>query len=291
MGARSHPDKAPIRASRITLAVRDLPAVAGFYENIIGLTVLRKAADCVVLGTRSHALVELTHRRGLAANKARSAGLFHSAFLLPNRAALGAWLGHAADAGAMLHGSSDHIVSEAIYLSDPEGNGVEIYVDRPSECWRGPDGQIRMSTAPLDLNDILKAGQAQPWCGFPDAGSLGHVHLQVGSTESADAFWCGVIGLEITTRYPGASFYAVGDYHHHIAANIWNSRNTPPIDGSRAGLAQVTLTVSEPDMCVEILRRANEKGVEYGQGDNALVLTDPWNLSIAIEVEGGKHAG
>lgn len=170
-----------------------------------------------------------------------------------------------------LQGASDHIVSEAIYLADPESNGIEVYADRPVSHWRDPNGDIRMATQLLDAQDLLKAAEGTAWVAFPQGGIIGHVHLQVGNTAEAERFYRDVLGFEVASRYPGASFFGSGGYHHQLAGNIWNSRGAGERDPSAAGLAEVTLHVA-PSERDAILQRTG--------GDER--LTDPWGTIIAF---------
>lgn len=177
---RSDARKAPNRIGKVTLIVRDLDRVAAFYERALGLERVEQYADLVRLGTGGCVLLELRHDPGSRPRTGREAGLFHTAFLVPGRADLGAWLAFADKEKLSILGASDHLVSEAIYLADPEGNGIEIYADRPSAEWPRPNGMIQMPSNPLDLRNLVDAVGGRIWRGFPTGGSIGHVHLQVG---------------------------------------------------------------------------------------------------------------
>src|SRR5690606_25868101 len=206
----------------VMLKVRDLSEMERFYRDILGLTILSKSRGRLRLGRGEQVLLELESDAGLARNDRHEAGLFHTAFLLPARVDLAHWLVHAAEQRVALQGASDHIVSEAIYLADPEGNGIEIYVDRPPSAWQDTSGKIRMSTDPLDMDGLLAEIQGGKWQGMPDGSLIGHVHLQVGDTAEAERFYGQILGFDIMLRYPGAAFMAMGGYHHQIAANVWN---------------------------------------------------------------------
>src|SRR5690606_20820322 len=132
----------------------------------------------------------------------RQAGLFHTAFLMPTRGDLARWVGYIAEARIPIQGASDHIVSEALYLADPEGNGIEVYADRPVQRWRTPTGGVHTATDPLDLHDLMRSAGAGRWAGFPTGGSIGHAHLQVGNTATADGFYRDVLGFDIASTYP-----------------------------------------------------------------------------------------
>lgn len=271
---------APLRIGRVALRVRDLPGVARFYRDVIGLETLETGADRALLGTARTPLLELLAAPEAPPQDPKGAGLFHTAFLLPDRAALGRWLAHAAASGVALQGASDHLVSEALYLADPEGNGIEIYADRPPARWRDAEGRVRMATEPLDLPGLLAAGDGD-WTGFPAEGSIGHVHLRVGDTAAADGFYAGVLGLDIAARYPGASFYGSGGYHHHLAGNVWNSRGAGPRPAGAAGLAAVELAADATTRAA-ILARARAAGQPVDSASGAPVLHDPWGTDFAL---------
>ena len=195
---------APLRVGTVRLKVRDLDAVSTFYQSVLGLSAVATSDHRVTLGVGSSPLLVLEGDSSLSPLDPRQAGLFHTAFLMPTRSDLARWVAHVAEARVPLQGASDHIVSEAIYLADPEGNGIEVYADRPVSAWLGEAGEIQMSTDPLDLPGLLQSAEGTEWSGFPNNGSIGHVHLQVGGTAEADAFYRDVLGLDIAARYPKA---------------------------------------------------------------------------------------
>ncbi|WP_235897458.1 VOC family protein [Neoaquamicrobium microcysteis] len=211
---------APMRIGGVTLKVRDLDKVLDFYRDTLGLAVLDKEERRAVLGTDSTPLLVLEGDPSAAPSGRYQAGLFHTAFLLPPRADLARWLRHVADARTPLQGASDHIVSEAIYLGDPEGNGIEVYVDRPVPDWLDANGNIQMTTDPLDVQNLLAGDEGAVWSGFPENGNIGHVHLRVGDTGEADRFYRDILGIDVTVDYPGARFYGCGGYHHQLAGNV-----------------------------------------------------------------------
>lgn len=259
------PDHDPVSVASVALRVRDLDTVTRFYETVVGLSVLSKDAEGTVLGTAGRGLLELRKDPNARQRMPQEAGLFHTAFLLPDRGALGGWLRHVADLKTPLQGLSDHLVSEAAYLADPEGNGIEIYADRPRSLWQWHDGQVAMTTERMDVAAVLEA--ATPWTGAPEGSMVGHVHLQVGALPEAEVFYAGQLGFDITTHYPGATFYATGGYHHHLATNVWNSRGARFRQRPSTGLDEVRLAVRES---------ARMKGVE------SLHLDDPWGTTIRL---------
>ncbi len=260
---------APMEIGRVTLTVNNLDRTADFYTRALGLTKLSADNAQTTLGAGDKALVTLIADPQARSRSPREAGLFHTAFLLPDRAALARWLHHAAATRLPLQGASDHKVSEAIYLADPEGNGIEIYVDRPRPHWTGPDGKIQMTTDPLDL-DALAAAADAPWSGAPEGTVVGHVHLQVGDVAQAQAFYSGTLGFPVTAHYPGAAFYGAGGYHHHLATNVWNSRGAGPRTPS-TGLTSVEIRADSAALSA-ITTQTNGK----------TTLSDPWGTQITL---------
>lgn len=262
----------------VTLTVHDLSSVTDFYQRFVGLRLLSADGEQAVLGAGNAALLVLRRDAGARRASRREAGLFHTAFLLPDRAGLGRWLHHAGETGMRLQGAADHLVSEALYLADPEGNGVELYADRSAADWTWTDAplanhageaaerQVVMRSDPLDTASLLAAAGDAPWRGMPDATTIGHVHLQVGSIPEAEAFYGGApgpdgLGLAVTCRYPGATFFSLHGYHHHIATNVWNSRGAPPRTEPSTGLAEIELRIN---------------------GAAAGVRLDPWAIRLRL---------
>jgi catechol 2,3-dioxygenase len=273
---------APINVGHVALVVRDLNKVASFYQAVIGLEPLTSDGETRRLGAHGTTLLELRQDKAARIRDPREAGLFHTAFLLPSHQELADRLGHIARIRAPIQGASDHLVSEAIYLADPEGNGIEVYADTPRDTWQHSSAGIVMSTDQLDLNGLLSDADAD-WQGMPAGSIVGHVHLQVGTIPEAETFYTGVLGMKLTTRYPGGSFYASGDYHHHLATNIWNSRGAKPLTGGETGLAEVVLRATKAEHDA-IAARA-------GQTGEVLTLADPWNIPLTITTKDQTHAG
>jgi len=229
----------PTGIASVTLSVRDVAQLASFYCKALGLTVRAGATeDAADLGTGEALLVRLRRTKARRPDR-RTAGLFHAAFLLPDRAALAAWLRTATEREVPVVGASDHGVSEAVYLADPEGNGVEVYADRPEASWRDAAGRLRMPSDRLDIADLL-AVKGEPWVAAPAGTRIGHVHLSVSNIATTETFWTGEMGLSVTTRYPGAAFFGWGGYHHHIAVNNWAVRSAPVPADDAPGLAAIT---------------------------------------------------
>jgi catechol 2,3-dioxygenase len=272
---------ASMRVGRVRLRVRDLASVSGFYQDVLGLVPVGQSTGHVVLGAAGMPLLELVGNPALAPLDSRQAGLFHTAFLMPNRASLARWLRFVADRHIRLHGASDHGVSEAIYLADPEGNGIEVYADRPVSEWRSTGGGIDMPSNPLDLEGLLATADGR-WAGMPEGGIVGHVHLQVGDTAEAERFYGDLLGFEVTCRYPGGSFFGAGGYHHQLAANSWNSRGAGPRPNSMAGLDAVELVVRDGATWGAIERRARAADLVIESDGDGTLLRDPWGTAIAV---------
>lgn len=273
---------APMRIGAVRLKVRDLPAISAFYQEILGLSVLQAGDRSATLGTGATPLLHLSGDPSLAERDPRQAGLFHTAFLMPTRADLARWLTFVGKADVPLQGASDHIVSEAIYLPDPEGNGIEFYADRPVSRWRTPEGEIHMTTERIDIQDLLRAAHDSTWTGFPNDGLIGHVHLQVGDTAQAGRFYSGVLGFDVASRYPGASFFGSGGYHHQLAGNVWNSRGAGPRPDGMAGLDAIEIVVPDAAARRAIAKRAEAASVAITRDGDDLNLRDPWGTQINL---------
>lgn len=273
----------PAHVESAHLVVQDLARVADFYRDIIGLSVLERTPSGVLMGVAGVPLLTLS-TSAMAARAPRSAaGLFHNAFLVPDRPALAAWLAHAAHAGVRLDGASDHLVSEAIYLSDPEGNGIEIYRDRqPSEWTYHDDGTVEMATERLDLQALYDSAPKTRFSGMADGTALGHIHLQVGDIPQADAFFRDVLGLKVMARYPGASFFATGGYHHHVAANIWNSRGAEARRIGMTGLSDYRLKFNAESDLQAALAGLERQEIKTTRTSDGWSLRDPWGIGLTL---------
>ena len=269
---------APLEIGSVALAVRDIERVAAFYRSALGLAPVAQSGDTVALGAGGTAFLTLQHRPDMKPGDRASAGLFHVAYLLPNRVDLGRWLRHAGRSGLSLDGAADHLVSEAVYLHDPEGNGIEVYVDRPRVEWNWQGGQVMMANDRLHIIGLQALAQ-EDWAGAPHGTRIGHVHLQVGAIPAAEEFYAGILGFDVTRRWPQASFMSTGGYHHHIAANTWNSAGAGARDPDRAGLASVTLRAASPSIVAAIAGRA---------GGEAQGLRDPWGTTIHVISQEGS---
>jgi len=265
----------------VRLTVADLDGLAEFYERVIGLRPLRRSDDRVALGAQAP-LVELVRDPDAPARSQRSPGLFHLALLVPSRPELARALRRVVDGGWGLTGASDHLVSEALYLRDPEGNGIELYRDRPRDEWPTGDGEIQMATLPLDLDDLVRELPGDADAGMPDGTKMGHVHLQVSDVAAAEDFYHGILGFDVTVRsYPGAVFLSRDGYHHHIAANTWATEGAPAPPAGARGLRTFEVVV-EPDELEAIRDRAEAGGVEVAAQNGGLALADPSGNRVLV---------
>lgn len=212
------------RLGRVTLQVAELERSLAYYQRVLGFRLLERSDGRAELGAHGDpaVLVELRERPGAApVPRTGLLGLYHFAILLPDRASLGRFIGHLAEIGARA-GAADHLVSEALYLHDPDGLGIEVYSDRPRESWTHEGRQLRMSTDPLDMESLIAAAGGEPWTGMPAGTRVGHVHLHVGDLAEAEKFYHEALGLDRTVwSYPGALFLSAGGYHHHLGLNTW----------------------------------------------------------------------
>lgn len=275
--APPQPLSAATTLGAVRLVAADAVGLAAFYQRALGLRMLGRDGDAIALGVDPDApLVELVDRPEAPPAPRPSTGLFHLALLVPDRPALARTVRRLIDRGGGLTGASDHLVSEALYLRDPEGNGIEVYRDRPREQWaHGPDG-VRMDTLALDVAGLLaEVASGVESEGVPSGTRLGHVHLQVANLAAAEDFYAGLLGLRVTVRsYGGALFLSAGGYHHHIGVNTWAGEGAPAPPPSARGLDRFEVLVdpSELEAVAERLERAGRPGEREGQ---ALLATDP----------------
>ena len=286
-GHRLPPDT---RLGPVHLRIADLERSLAFYVHTLGLAVLRRDGSHAVLAPQGGdaALVELHEQRGArpAPHRGRL-GLYHFAILLPNRSALGRFIGHLREIDARA-GSADHLVSESLYLQDPDNLGIEVYADRPRETWRRVGRELMMAADPLDLHGLLHAAGAKPWTGMPPGTVMGHVHLHVGDVAAASAFYSDALGLDRTVwHYPGALFLAAGGYHHHLGTNTWAGPGATAPGEQDAQLLEWTIDVSDTEAleaAADSLRRAGHMtGNATHRADGVSVVThDPWGTHVRL---------
>ena len=226
----------------VALAVNDLDDVTAFYKTTVGLDVLHKDGEQALLGADGTPLLEL-QKDSQARQQPNAPGLYHTAFLLPQRSDLASWVSMASQQNVYADGASDHGMSEAIYLTDPEGNGVEIYADRPQDVWLGEDVSVKGGGGRIDFDDLMK--RATHWNGAPKGTKIGHVHLQVGDLGEAHEFFGGELGLNVRTQMPGMAFFAAGLYHHHFGTNTYRSAGLTKPNRPATGLRRIDLEFAD----------------------------------------------
>ena len=275
--------RTPLHVGAYALKVRDLGRLTAFYRDVLGLAVLDQTKDGTVLGAGGVPFVHLEHQPNAKPDDTREAGLYHTAFLMPTRADLARWVLHVARNKVPITGASDHEVSEAIYLDDPEGNGVEVYSDRPPETWTWSNGLVRMKTERLDIEDLVQAaGGTTGYAAAPGGLRVGHIHLRVGDVAAAERFYSDVIGLAVTRggRH-GASFMSSGHYHHHVAGNVWHSAGAGRRDDDRTGLSWFTLE-ADPASFDAAKSRLAEADVPVAATPGGIEAADPWGTRLRL---------
>ncbi|WP_440857243.1 VOC family protein [Staphylococcus shinii] len=234
-------DNQSIQVTNITLNVADLKKMTTFYTQILGLAIKSETNTVVTfnIGSNGHTLTLQEINNGRRPS-IRESGLFHIALLLPNRQDLGNFLYHAASLGVQI-GGGDHLVSEALYFADPEGNGIEIYDDRPKENWLWEDNKVKMDTLGVDVDDLVAQRSETGWQGMPDNAKIGHLHLKAVNLDESEDFYIYKLGLEHISDFPQALFMSMNHYHHHIAINTWQSNIVRQDNDSSLGLSKVSI--------------------------------------------------
>ena len=287
-GPRLHPDTT-LGATRLNAA--DQQSLAKFYEHTVGLRRLDDGDGVAALGTDAgRPIVELVATPDAPPRPAGATGLFHLAILVPDRRELARSLRRVSEAGWRFTGASDHLVSEALYLRDPEGNGIEIYRDRPREEWRRSGGEIEMDTLPLDLESVLGELGGDDASGAPMASGtrLGHVHLNVADLRSSEDFYAGALGLDVTVRgYPGALFASAGGYHHHVGLNTWMGEGAPPPPPGARGLERFEIVLPDAAELDAAERRLAAAGVQAARSDEGLTAVDPSGNRLLLRTATG----
>jgi catechol 2,3-dioxygenase len=275
---------AETRLGRVVLQIAELDRSVAFYTGVLGFRLLERTASTAVLGTGDDTpLVELHQLAGARpASRRGRLGLYHFAILLPDRASLGRFVAHLDRLGAYA-GAADHLVSEALYLTDPDGLGIEVYADRPRERWEVRGREIVMATEPLDLADLVRAGGTEEWNGMPRGTAVGHVHLHVGDLQSAAAFYHQGLGLDaVVSSYPGALFLSAGGYHHHLGLNTRAGPDAAPAAADDARLLEWNLelpSAADAEAAAASLERAGHAAERDGGG---WTVRDPWGTPLRL---------
>ena len=276
-----HPAETTVGGVR--LQVSDLSRSLDYYERVLGLRALSRTDGRVVLAAQDddRPLVALEARPGIRPAPRRSTlGLYHFAILVPDRRALGRFLAHLSALGAPA-GMSDHLVSEAIYLTDPDGLGIEVYADRPRSTWRSSGRQLVMATEPLNAHELIAAGGGDAWTGMPAGTVIGHVHLHVGNLAAAEAFYHAALGFDkVVWDYPGALFLSAGGYHHHLGTNTWSAG--PPAAEDQARLLSWDIVVPTAQDAAAAAQSLATAGYRVEQTSLESVARDPWGTALTL---------
>ena len=280
---------AATRLGLVTLQIADLERSLAYYQSIIGFHLLRRGEGRARLGTADgKGLLELFEKPGVrpAPHRGRL-GIYHFALLLPSRADLGRFIGHALSKGVHV-GQSDHLYSEATYLVDPDGITIEVYRDRSRDEWMvSPEGEILGGAIPLDHPALAEAAGSIPWQGLPNGTTMGHIHFYVGDLEGAERFYHQGLGLaKVTWSYPGALFMSAGGYHHHLGTNIWAAGSRPSSDED-ARLLSWELILPDQHAVDGVVSNFKQAGYGVGLSDGAVVVDDPWGIRARIVAEPG----
>lgn len=274
---------ADTKIGAVSLTITDLERSIAYYQKL-GLTVRQRDGETAVLGTPTRPLLTL-HQNRTAQCRPHTTGLYHFAFLVPTRLELAQAFKNMIDHQIPVGGASDHLVSEALYLTDPDGNGIEVYRDRPRAQWEyRPNGEMRIDTLPLDFENLLSElrGQQGGWTGFSDGTTMGHIHLHVGELEDAGKFY-ERLGFDFIARYGrSAQFLSAGGYHHHIGMNTWAGENIPPPPPNSVGLRHYEILLPEASDLDPLVTHLQQKSVTFQQDDASLRLEDPAGNHIVI---------
>jgi len=270
--------------SHVELQVLDLERSLAFYQRIIGFKVLRRderRADLTADGKR--VLLSIAQPEDVIPKQPRKTGLYHFALLLPTRADLARIVRQFIENRYPLQGASDHAVSEALYLGDPDGNGIEIYADRPSEAWRWSLNEVRMVTEPLDFESLLAEEEGSGWQGLPEQTVMGHIHLQAAELKDIEAFYTQALGFDVVAHYGNqALFISTGGYHHHIGLNTWSSAGASAPAPNSVGLRSYTIQYGSEEKLKETVERLRSLGYEAREEAEAFTATDPSGNRIRL---------
>jgi catechol 2,3-dioxygenase len=269
----------------VQLTVTDLERSLAFYEGGVGFVVRRREAGMAWLSAGGPDLLVL--RADPAARRVRrTTGLFHFAILVPSRRDLGITLRHLLQAGTTFQGFAEHGVSEASYLADPDGNGIEIYRDRPREEWpRDERGRLLMVSDPLDIGDLVREGEGGEWKGLAAGTVIGHVHLRVADIPTTEAFYVGVLGFDLMQRYGReAMFVSAGGYHHHVAGNTWSGTGLPAPPPEAIGLRWFEVHLPDEAARARVVERLRVAGASIAQGAEGPLVRDPSGNGIRLTI-------
>jgi catechol 2,3-dioxygenase len=283
-GGPTFASRTPMRVGMVNLRVRNLDLVTDYYRDALGLTVMARSMMGALLGSGGVRLLHLQRRESAPREARNAAGLYHTAFLMPTRKDLARWLVHAAANKIPLSGFADHLVSESVYLDDPEGNGIEVYADRAPDTWKWNGGSVAMATDQLDIDGLLALTDTRTtnYAKAPDDLRIGHMHLRVGDLDRADRFYGGAIGLDPTRKRSGAAFLSSGSYHHHLGINVWQSAGAGPRDDTAMGLAWFSLEVATDEILQAQTLRLQHAGAPTTAIEDGIETSDPWGTGLRL---------
>jgi catechol 2,3-dioxygenase len=284
---------ADTRLDRLHLTISNLDRSIAFYHDSLGFSMNHREGDTAYLGTAAESFLILTEHPGRARNP-RETGLYHFAVLVPSRLALAQSLDHLVKTQTPVEGFADHLVSEAIYLSDPDGNGIEIYHDRPRSEWTfTPSGQIVMATNPIDMDGVMAEikGRTEEWNGLQPGTSLGHVHLQVASIRDSVRFFSAILGFDVMARIgPSAAFVSAGTYHHHIGMNTWAGKGAPPPPPDSIGLRYFGIRLPDAADLDKVLERIKQAGIPVEETPEGFFVRDPSQNTVLLTAPNVENA-
>jgi catechol 2,3-dioxygenase len=278
----------PTHIGYVHLRVANLDRALAFYRDRLGFREIARQESAVSLSANGESppRVILTGHPGAVRKPPHTTGLYHVAIRLPDRPALARVFRRLIESQWPLQGAADHLVSEALYLPDADGNGIELYVDRPRDQWLRSGGQMDMATKALDVEGLLAQAGNAAWDGIDPRTDIGHVHLHVGDLARAEAFYSDLLGFEVMQRsYPGALFVAAGGYHHHLGLNIWAGRGAPPPPPDAVGLIAFAIALPDEDSRHLLIARVKSAGVAVEESESSALLRDPDGIEVALVAE------
>lgn len=272
--------------SQVHLNIQDLNRSLEFYQKIMGFRVLERSERKAVLTADGKTpLVTIEQPVDVKPKQRRTTGLYHYALLLPSRGDLGKFIRHMINIQYPLQGASDHLVSEALYLADPDGNGIEVYCDRPASVWKWNHNEVVMATEPMDVEGVLREDDGTPWSGLPAGTIMGHIHLHVSEFEKIQQFYCEGLQFDVVCRYGGqALFIATGGYHHHIGLNTWNGVGAQAPEENSIGMNYFTVVFPSEQARAEAIKRVKQLGSKVTEENGSFFTKDPSGNRIKLSV-------
>lgn len=273
-----------VYVGEVVIQVTDLQRSLQFYREIVGFQYVKETKGKAVLSADGNTpLLTLVQPADVTEKQERKTGLYHFAILLPTRKDLSSFLRHLVEKGLPI-GASDHLVSEALYFSDPDGNGIEVYRDREASQWGWQEGKVAMATEPLDGKGLLAVSD-EKWSNLPAETIMGHIHLHVSELEKTEEFYVEGLGFDVVTRYPGALFISTNGYHHHIGANVWNGAGAPPPSENSVGLKWFTLEFPTEERLEETVNALKNIDASVEKEDGGYYTLDPSQNRICMRVK------